>query len=78
MSPDYWRFLQEISTRLDGIRGMSISEVNATVAATQSVVLEAQTAALQAQATANAVSTSVDVIREVAITNGLSGADQIP
>lgn len=78
LSPDYWRLFDEICRRLDGIGGMSITDVNATVSATQATLLEAQTAALQAQATANAAATSIDVIREVAINGGLPGAGQIP
>lgn len=78
ISPDYWRFFDTLARRLDGIRGMSIAEVNATVSATQAALLEATTAALQAQATANAATTSIDVIREVAINSGLPGAGQIP
>ncbi len=77
-SPEWWRFFHEIAKRLDGIRGMSIADVQATVEATQTTLLEAQTIALQAQSSANAASASIEVIREVAINNGLDGAGQIP
>lgn len=78
LDPVWWRFFKEVSDRLDGIRGLSIAEVTQTVTATQATLLEAQTTALQAQATATAATASIDVIREVAINNGLDGAGQIP
>lgn len=78
MNPLWWRFFREISARLDGISGKSLGEVNTAVSLVQTAVSEAQSAANSAQSTAAAASTAIDVIREVALNNGLDGADQIP
>ncbi|MGL4649955.1 MAG: hypothetical protein ACRC1H_11145, partial [Caldilineaceae bacterium] len=77
--PAWYRFFEYIAeTRLGGKQGPAIpaiatvvNEVQATAAASSTVVTE-----LQQQTQANAESLSV--VREVAINNSLTGAGQIP
>lgn len=78
VSREYRRFFEEIAIRLGGIDGVSIPNVIASVASVQDAVLLAQAIAITAQSDAAANSAAIDVVRDVAIGNGLTGAEQIP
>lgn len=75
---EWWRFFAEVSRRLAGVKGPSITDIQQVTTAVQASVLEASTAAVAAQAAAAAAEARIDVVREVAINNGLAGAGNIP
>ncbi len=75
---EWWRFFAEVSRRLAGVKGPSITDIQTTTTALQESVLEATATAVAAHAAAEAAEARIDVVREVAINNGLSGAGNIP
>ena len=75
---EYRLALEEFAERLGGIYGLSIAEVNGSVLSIQDAVTLVQVVAQEAQAAAIANDNAIDVIRDVAAGNGLSGWENIP
>lgn len=75
---DWWRFFAEVSRRLAGVQGPTLTEVSATASGVQQAVIDAQAIAEAALVVANATSTRVDAVKEVAVNAGLAGAGNIP
>jgi hypothetical protein len=75
---EWWRFFAEVSRRLAGVKGPSLTDIQATTGALQSGVLDAQGVATSALGSAEAAQYRIDIIRAVALNNGLIGADNIP
>jgi len=75
---EWWRFFAEVSRRLAGVKGPSLSDIQTTATALQDSLLEVTATAVAAHAAAEAAESRIDVVREVAINNGLAGAGNIP
>lgn len=78
VSADWRRYFADIDRRLGGILGPSVASIQTDSAINLQQIEEATSAAAAAITAAATVAEAVSVVREVAITNGLSGADQIP
>lgn len=74
----YWLFLREIALRLDGIYGKPIAEINGSIVSIQDAVNLVQVVAQEAQASAIANANAIDVIKDVAEGNSLTGWENIP
>lgn len=70
--------LEEFAERLGGILGSSITDVATSVSLVQEAVTLAQSIAIDAQVASAQNAAAIDVVRDVAIGNGLTGAEQIP
>lgn len=76
---DVWfRFFAEVSRRLGGIQGASITDISASVSNVQSELTSTTETAIAAAAATAANTNSIDVIREVAVNAGLPGSSNIP
>lgn len=78
VSADWRRYFADIDRRLGGILGPSVASIQTDSAVSLQQIEEASSVAAAAITAAATVAEAVSVVREVAITNGLSGADQIP
>lgn len=78
ISREYRKFFEEIAIRLGGIEGASITDIETSVSLVQTAVVQAQEAAISAQVASAQNAAAIDVVRDVAIGNGLTGAEQIP
>jgi hypothetical protein len=75
---EWWRFFAEVSRRLAGVKGPSLTDIQSTTDALQQSVIDAQNTAIAAHAAAESAEYRIDIVRDVAIRNGLSGAGNIP
>lgn len=78
LTDQWYRFASELARRAGGPQGKSIPEIDASISATQAQATAALTAAESAAQLAQSADIAIDVIREVAINAGLSGAGEIP
>ena len=76
---DAWRrYFADLDRRMGGVLGPAVATVLAQAQAAETAAISAAVAANTAQVSASSVAQAVNVVREVAQLNALSGADQIP
>lgn len=78
INPRWYRFMDEITKRLGGINGDTITQVSTSVQQTQDSLVRAATAINTAAQTVNAAADSVNTIKQVLVNNGTSGSTSIP
>jgi hypothetical protein len=78
MNVVWYRFFRTLAEKVGGIKGLSSTELQASIAAVQDQTLQAASSAQAAASLAAANTASIDVIREVAQNAGLPGSGQIP
>jgi hypothetical protein len=79
MSQPWYRFFQEIAeNRLGGIEAATLPQVVTTQVQTQAQVVSVQSGVSSVGQQVSAVTDAVNTATQVAISNGLAGADQIP
>lgn len=78
MTAPWYRYEQELSRRLGGIEGQSITQVQQTVTATQAQVQTTTQYATQVSDYAQGIAATAQATAEVTQSSGLSGAGSIP
>jgi hypothetical protein len=78
MTPRLWNYLRELGSRMGGVQGASIPDIQTAIVETQQQVV-ANTAYVDSSiAYTTSVAATATAAAEVAQTNGLSGAGSIP
>jgi len=75
----FYQFIREIAeTRLGGINGTTVPQVQTTVTQTQSEVIATQSYAVSVGSYAQGIAATATATAQVAVSNGLSGSGSIP